>query len=504
MHRQLMQGWRELMGWVNVAFDARPILRQLTKSQESDQFCSSFTFVNDGEQVQSVQTQCATAVSPGGEFNCWPVLREIMQELAVLRKEGAILDNLVHAHDLVRDVQKLISNAALKFRVTITVDGAMMFKISLGKCGGSARKRCPCCPMIHDIHANDHKGEYTDHFAYILVEVTQGETYREFAKRNGVSLDTIVWSNEAANHSALKTLTSKGGEISEPDLRKPWGGLSKILPDDPMRWSRGKRLLRGRFRLEMDRELVPELAENGFSWKDVCCCVVHGTMRRLEWNVYHILRTADKTMAEINEWAEERELAFRATQGKEHLEKPTFNYVSAATVWLKPDPCNPDLELWESLVDFADEGREDTKEVWESYLSMREIQQLPYPSPAQIDEFEELTFDMFIAHVTRYEKGHIDLYLHFDFMHAPVWMRVHKSLALHANQAAENLNSLHKTSQSNGGTHGGLGGNMCLDALETDARRIVRNDKEARILTLQPDLDTVTHEQWCDEISQVA
>ena len=251
MHRQFMSGVREIGSWVNAAFDGRPILRQLTKSQESDQFCSSFTFINDGTPVQSVETQYATAVSPGGESNCWPVLGEILRELAELRDEGAEVHMLIHAHHTRADEQFNVSETRLAFRVSITVDGAMMFKFCAGKCGGSARLRCPCCPMIHDRHKKDNKGrvvgEYTDHFAFLIVEAIQGETKRQFARRNGIRLEVIDWCNDSKNHDALKGYTSRGGQESDPDTRKPWAGLSKLKADDPMTWSRGKRLLRGRF-----------------------------------------------------------------------------------------------------------------------------------------------------------------------------------------------------------------------------------------------------------------
>ena len=103
-------------------------------------------------------------------------------------------------------------------------------------------------------------------------------------------------------------------------------------------------------------------------------CVTHEPMRQIEWKVYHIMRTSDLSMKEINEWLDGR-VNFQGESTENNVAKPSFNYVKAATVWLEEDPLQSGIDLWESFVDFADGGREDTKDVWHAYINMRSIQQ---------------------------------------------------------------------------------------------------------------------------------
>ena len=510
IHRQLLQGRRQLIIWVKGGFDGRQILRQLNSSKESDQFCASWNLVNDGAQVQSVNSTFGSAYSPGGESNCWPLMKEIMQELAELRDDGYTLPDPVRVHQ--DGVCYNVHEVQLAFRVTLTIDGACMFKLCLGPCGGSARFPCPCC---HHIHDNNSK-EWTCHFAYVMVEVSKGETPNQFAQRNNMSTLAVREGNDLDDQLNLQAYTTKRftldleddrykGQELECDVSAPWDGLHEFKDDEPMQWrGRGKRFLRGRHRQKMDRPLRQEVADYGWTWEDFCMCVTHEPMRQIEWKVYHIMRTSDLSMKEINEWLDGR-VNFQGESTENNVAKPSFNYVKAATVWLEEDPLQSGIDLWESFVDFADGGREDTKDVWHAYINMRSIQQEPYPTDEQIDEFDCHSFDYFLAWVTRYEKAEHPHYLHLDGHHAGPWMRHHRSLALNKNGNSECLNSVDKQHQQNNCTHGGLGGNMCLDAAEHNGRRLIRYCcPKCEQEVVGGKVIDVTHNQWSSNWCQGA
>ena len=225
-------------------------------------------------------------------------------------------------------------------------------------------------------------------------------------------------------------------------------------------------------------------------------CYLHELLRQSEWHVFHIIRTPIRTAKELNKWMADRGINFEIGPGD--IEKPTFSYGALAKSWFHIDPLDGKKRLWETLIDFADEGREDTKNVWRAYQVMQEIAQLPYPTPTQVDEFETRTFDYFLAHSIRYAKNDTSHYCHADFMHAPQWMRAHASAALHKNEALEKLNPLDKQHQQNHCTHGGLGGDMCLDALLHNGRRLFRWCFGAVQEAIKP-VKEMKFTEWCSQ-----
>ena len=65
-------------------------------------------------------------------------------------------------------------------------------------------------------------------------------------------------------------------------------------------FGRGKKRyirVRTRFLWPMDRPLIPEFAENGFTWNDILCCALHADMRLVEWYVYHTVCYSQKRSA---------------------------------------------------------------------------------------------------------------------------------------------------------------------------------------------------------------
>jgi hypothetical protein len=489
-HRQLSATNDEAEIWVGIGLDGRVLLRQLTKSKHSNQFAGFMSIVNDGSQVQSVKQLIGWIVTIGGEKECWPALIDAMTALGELRDLGLVLEGL-NAADLVKLDGKLVNGIKLKFRFTFCADGAFMFKLCKGPCGGSSRTPCPQCECVRDRHEE----EFNNHYAMIKVELKKGETVREICEREGVSHETFFWMNHPQMQSEMQAKTGLGCDSVEEDHFKPWGGLFTkgtkvdkqvvydwaVELDEPITWSgAGKRYVRGRFKWGETREMVAAVADSGWTWADFVMCVCHEPMRDLEWLLFCMWSySRTRSVNEINAWLEARGVITRCDVVKEKIVKPVVNYGSEAKKWFAPDPLDKTKKLWESAIDYIDAGRADTKAVWASYVLLNEIMQLPYPTLEQRKSYNPRSFDHFLAFTLLYQPTDIGHYLHEIFAHGYRMIMTHLSLALHKNEAVEHGNSEHKKYEQCHGLHGGCGSDMCLDCIEKDRRKLVRLVRDA-------------------------
>ena len=311
-------------------------------------------------------------------------------------------------------------------------------------------------------------------------EVTKGETPNEFFERNGMSTATGRWVNEKTNQAAMSAVTAVGTDSVKIDCFKPWVGLQSCGDDEPLTWSgNSKKWLRGRLFWEMTRPLRPEVANSGFEWKDFIMCVCHEPMRDVEWHLYCLFGyTRTHTVAEINEWLRARDQSLRIKSEKNKVLKPVLNEGDQAAGWFEPDPLEPSKQLWESAVDYFDEGRDDTKDVWHAYIALNEIMQDPYPTPEARKQFAPRSFDYFLYYTTRYSLKDIGHYLHTIFAHGTAMMEEHCSLALHKNEGTECVHSEEKSQQQNHGRHQGCGTDMTEECAVYGSRKLCRHVRD--------------------------
>ena len=513
-HRQLeVPGATEAEVWVKVGYDGRVLLRQLTKSRHSNQFAGFMCIVNDGMCVQSVSNLIGWIVTIGGESKCWPAVEEAMKVLGELRDSGIVTGG-EDAANFVKLNGKLVGGIKIKFRFTFCVDGAFMFKLCKGVCGGSSKTPCPMCDCVRDRHGK----RFNIHYAMMKVEILQGDTIRGICEREGYSVESFCWINNPSLQSQMQEKTGKGCDSVEEDHFKPWSGLfekvttdegeSWVLAvgiDEPIVWNgRSKKHCRGRFKWTETREMIEEVANAGWKWSDFIMCVCHEPMRDTEWmckGLFYCSRT--RSVDEINSWLEDRDMIVRCEVVKEKIAKPTINYGSEAKAWFKPDPLDKSKMLWESAVDYMDEGRADTKAVWASYALLNEIMQLPYPTLEQRKEYAPRSFDYFLAFTLRYQPTDIGHYLHQIFAHGYNMIMTHLSLGLHKNENVEKGNSEHKKYEQCHGLHGGCGSDMCLDCIDKDRRKLTRYVRDASGVRY-PNLPKITIEEHHLNKSQIA
>lgn len=424
VHNQVLARFGEITVWLKIGFDGRVLLRQLTSSIHSNQFAAMVNVVNDGSQVQSIFNTFGWAYTIGGEKSCWPLMAEIMAALAALRDGATKLDssNLADLIPfMIGDQPTYLAGARIKFRFTFTVDAACMYKLCLGPCGYSSHTPCPQCGCICNSAGT---GESNIHYAMVKCEVVKGETPREFFRRNGISLTTGYWINDPDNQEELEAVTGIGPDSVESDQFQPWAGLQEHGADVPIVWSgRGKRFLRGRFFWEMDRPMRPEVADAGFTWDDFLMCVCHEPMRDMEWMLYCLIgycRT--RSLTETNAWLTAHKVSLQIEVEDGKMKKPVLNYGSSIKPWFKPDPLDPTKKLWESAIAFFDSDengpREDTIDVWHSYIAVQEIIQEPYPSEARRQEYGPRSFDYFLHFVLRYNPLKCEIFnRNFVFAH---------------------------------------------------------------------------------------
>ena len=167
----------------------------------------------------------------------------------------------------------------------------------------------------------------------------------------------------------------------------------------------------------------PEVADAGFTWDDFLMCVCHEPMRDMEWMLYCLIgycRT--RSLTETNAWLTAHKVSLQIEVEDGKMKKPVLNYGSSIKPWFKPDPLDPTKKLWESAIAFFDSDengpREDTIDVWHSYIAVQEIIQEPYPSEARRQEYGPRSFDYFLHFVLRYNPLKCEIFnRNFVFAH---------------------------------------------------------------------------------------
>lgn len=158
----------------------------------------------------------------------------------------------------------------------------------------------------------------------------------------------------------------------------------------------------------MDRELRPEVSDAGWKWEDFVMCVCHEPMRDVEWLLYCLIGySRTRTIQEANEWLAAHGLALQVELDGEKMKKPVLNYGSALKPWFEVDPLDSSKQLWESAIAYFDWdeeeqcAREDTVDIWHSYVALNEIMQEPYPTYEERQDFGPRSFDFFLLFVLR-------------------------------------------------------------------------------------------------------
>lgn len=230
----------------------------------------------------------------------------------------------------------------------------------------------------------------------------QGETVEEISIREGINEATLYWINSKSMHTEMKKYTGVGCTSTDNDNFQPMD-LSGFGRSQPITWGgKGKRYIRGRFRWEATRPLIPAVASFGWEWSDFIMCVCHEPMRGTEWMVYGLFKyTRTRSAKEVNKWLQDRGVTQQMEVQKETVKKPVINYGSDAKKWFLKDPLDPTKPLWESAVDYIDNGRKDTKAVWLSYILLQEVMQQPYLTKEQQAQYAPRSFDYFLSYVMR-------------------------------------------------------------------------------------------------------
>jgi hypothetical protein len=134
----------------------------------------------------------------------------------------------------------------------------------------------------------------------------------------------------------------------------------------------------------------------GFTWDDFVICYTHEQPRSVQSMMFNLLKYGTRIITEINDWCQARNVQVNIEAGADgKVTKPKLACCSNARIWLKCAgcrgnpctctgiPCILKRFLWEDLVDFADVGREDTADVWQTYMLFQEVVQLPYPTASE-------------------------------------------------------------------------------------------------------------------------
>ena len=105
-------------------------------------------------------------VCEGGECGAGAILAELCAAIKHQQQHGVEIDVpiLVQPRTEPSVPPVLLTNVKVKPRWVIVPDGAMYFKVSDGKCGGTAKLLCPCCMVLKDLHNES----YNIGFAFVI------------------------------------------------------------------------------------------------------------------------------------------------------------------------------------------------------------------------------------------------------------------------------------------------------------------------------------------------
>ena len=116
--------------------------------------------------------------------------------------------------------------------VKLTVDGAMLYYLCEGKCGGSANEPCPFC------HATKSKTKCSIGFVFQLVHFDNSVTaYGDVAKKYRINLEQLVDMNTEENEEKYQPLTVEAKGDTQASKHKP----TRHLPL-PMQKLQGKHI----------------------------------------------------------------------------------------------------------------------------------------------------------------------------------------------------------------------------------------------------------------------
>jgi hypothetical protein len=312
-----------------------------------------------------------------------------------------------------------------------------------------------------------------------------------------------LWSNTPSLQSKLETVTGRSCESCETDKFKPWAGFHKLQPDEPISGQGKQKLfIRGKFKWEAKREMVPEVARHGFTWDDFIFCTCHELMRDTEWHLFCLLGYGTRTEDEANNWLRERGVSLKVETDGDKLLKPKINHGGCGKKFYEPDPLDKSRLLWETACEYFEDPSmlAGTRRVWLSYANLNTVMRLPYPDEQQRSLFGPLSFDYFLAFTLRYYPSDVGHYLHQIFAHGPKKMATHQSLHLHSNENVERGNKEHKENQQNHCTHGGCGNDMCLDCTKHSLRKVTRHVRDATSEMGDDNMRIVTMPEYLSEI----
>ena len=124
-------------------------------------------------------------------------------------------------------------------------------------------------------------------------------------------------------------------------------------------------------------------------------------------------------------------------------------------------------------MDFVDPC-EDTRNVWDTYSSLRIILSKQMLTAAERDMVGPLTFQHFFNFRKRFTSRRVHLYAHLYFQHATSMVRQFGSLGLYRNEAEECVNSEHKRHLDRHSAKGGWGSSMTYDVMLYSLRKLYK------------------------------
>ena len=465
MHRQVDRA--EIHAQGKCVMDGRDILRQLVKSKAANQLACHFRIINSYKQVHSIRSCHMWACTEQGEKEGYHVFEIAAREIEELQRKGLLLKNVaMRAPD-----GEVVLVRELKVNLTIVIvpDGANMFKLCEGTSGGSSHFKCPICDTCNNFNA-DTEGDLCENISYAckLCLVNDGdETWKSLAMRHNISVAQLYNLNTKGANKSREEGGCMDLTIAHDGATEPSRELSHVIDqslivseDEKIRGSSalkhnannrrvvGTPRLRVRIGAFEEREMIPQLADHGMSWKQICLCARHGDMRSVEWLHYLLVKHIDlqkRPLIEVNKWLDDHDCKIQFKMEKGKVQKPSFNGGFQADLWFKVEKgsTNPHWHRWMDYVDFMEtdpKERAKTREGWDSYATLRAIMNKQLPTKAEREFIGPATFQHFLKYRMKYAGRYVHLYSHLYFHHATSMMQEFGSIGLYRNEAEECCN----------------------------------------------------------------
>ena len=189
--------------------------------------------LNTGEKSNSVNNTFGFASIEGGDTQAGEVLEEAAQAMRMLRPrdEGLKVKNAMTTTPGGEYV--IIEEVHFEVDVKLTVDGAIWYYLSEGKCSGTAKEPCPFC------HDTKNKKPCSIGFVFELVVFDNSNTtYGDVAKKFRIDFKQLIDMNTEGNEGRYQPLTVKQNGDTRATTQKPTRHLQRTGVDkiSAIRW----------------------------------------------------------------------------------------------------------------------------------------------------------------------------------------------------------------------------------------------------------------------------